>query len=111
MRQLRSLDLAHGWEDGCAARAVIQWIAPPGPRLAVCRDGLYGEFWLDDAYDWRVNDEDPRTVIETVFGGLGKNARRELRNLVVEADERERTRRLVNPFAQADLPWWLRSIA
>jgi hypothetical protein len=53
--------------------------------------------------------DNPRTVIEIASSRMSKKARRELRRLVVPADERKQRRLLRNPFAHVDLPWWLQT--
>jgi hypothetical protein len=57
-----------------------------------------------------ADDYHVRTLLEVTLHALRTKARRELNAVIGPADERVLQRTLNNPFADPDLPWWMRRI-
>lgn len=104
-RQFQNYELDNGLEPGHVVDAYLRYRAWAfrGRPLK----GPYGGGTPDNAYDWRGDLDDSRTVIELALRSLTPRARRQFRVLIIPLDEAYQAWSLPNPFASPQLPWWV----
>ncbi|MFJ9825271.1 hypothetical protein ACIRSU_13005 [Streptomyces sp. NPDC101160] len=104
-RQIAVFERDRGLPAGEVAIAFRRWNATTRRPL-----GNADPFYERDDTALRRDDYHVRTLLEVTLHALRGKARRELSMVVGPADERVLQRTLYNPFADPDLPWWMRRI-
>ncbi|MGQ5668716.1 hypothetical protein [Streptomyces sp. ECR2.10] len=104
-RQIAVFERSRGLPPGEVAHAFRRWSATARRPLADV-----DPFYETGDTDLRSDDYHVRTLLEGTLHTLHRKARRELSTVIDSADERVLRRTLNNPFADPDLPWWMRRI-
>lgn len=104
-RQIAVFERDRGLPAGEVAHAFRRWNATARrPR------GNADPFYERDDTALHSDDYHVRTLLEVTLHALRGKARHELGRVVGPADERVLRSTLNNPFADTDLPWWMRRI-
>src|SRR5437879_5945564 len=100
-RQIQDVELDAGLSLGEIAEAYLRYRSLAlGPR----RRNWIADWTPDQDYDWRVDHDDARCLLELALRNLRPRARRELQALIRPLDQAYEARSLPNPFASADVP-------